>query len=288
MKQYVGIGFQATGSGAVALVPRVPPAASAASSSSAGMAAMDGMQGFQQMAVSFMQQMATSQQRMVEMMMGTTGGNPRTVSMASLHDRAEVQANREAFTPPKLALPPPPAASPLALEPYAVEVNTPPPATTISRVDPALDEDSLGDVFELLQQRKEAGKLAAKAKALAKVAAAAEPPAKATAAVATDVPHSKATAKAKAKVKSAAAELPATAKAKAEPLPKAKAKVAGEVLPATAKAKTAAKAKVAAAPVLILGCAKCRWSVCGCGQCRRPDYMGARWNVNAGPRDKAP
>ena len=275
MKQYVGVGFQATGSGALALVPRVLPAASAASSSTAGMAAMDGMQGFQQMAVSFMQQMATSQQRMVEMMMGTTGGNPRTVSMASLHDRAEMQANRDAFTPPKLALPPPPAASQLALERYAEEVNTPPPTTPVSRADLALDADPLSDVFELLQQRKEAGKLAAKAKALAKVDAEAEPP-------------SKATDKAKATAKSSAAELPAAAKAKAEPPPKAKAKVAGKMLHATAKAKTAATAKVAAAPVLILGCGKCRWSVCGCGQCRRPDYMGGRWNINAGPRDKAP
>ena len=275
MKQYAGVGFQATGSGALALVPRVLPAASAASSSTAGMAAMDGMQGFQQMAVSFMQQMATSQQRMVEMMMGTTGGNPRTVSMASLHDRAEMQANRDAFTPPKLAFPPPPAASQLALERYAEEVTTPPPPKPVSRADPALDADPLQDVFELLQQRKEAGKLAAKAKAVAKVAAEAEPP-------------SKATDKAKATAKPSAAELPAAAKAKAEPPPKAKAKIAGKMLLATAKAKIAAKAKVAAAPVLILGCGKCRWSVCGCGQCRRPDYMGGRWNINAGPRDKAP
>ena len=123
-----------------------------------------------------MQQMATSQQRMVEMMMGTTGGNPRTVSMASLHDRAEVQANREAFTPPKLALPPPPAASPLALETYAEEVNTPPPATMPDRVDPAVHEDAMSDIFESLQQRKEAGKLAAKVQAVAKVAAEAELP----------------------------------------------------------------------------------------------------------------
>lgn len=53
--------------------------------------------------------------------------------------------------------------------------------------------------------------------------------------------------------------------------PKAKAKS-----PKPAKAK--AKAKASVASDLVLGCAKCRWSKRGCGQCRSPSFTGIRWN----------
>ena len=31
----------------------------------------------------------------------------------------------------------------------------------------------------------------------------------------------------------------------------------------------------------VLGCTKCRWSALGCGQCRREDYNGFRWNITS-------
>ena len=51
------------------------------------------------------------------------------------------------------------------------------------------------------------------------------------------------------------------------------------------KPKCATKPKGKAKPVakegaagLVLGCTKCRWSTCGCGQCKNPAYTGTRWN----------
>ena len=65
---------------------------------------------------------------------------------------------------------------------------------------------------------------------------------------------------------------------------KAKAKAVMSAAPkAKAKAVTSTvrkgKPKVATRG-LILGCSKCRWKVIGCGQCRRSDFAGHRWNAN--------
>ena len=49
-------------------------------------------------------------------------------------------------------------------------------------------------------------------------------------------------------------------------------------VPAKKVAKAAAKKKVGDDDALVLGCSKCRWSSCGCCQCRNPALKGARWN----------
>ena len=72
----------------------------------------------------------------------------------------------------------------------------------------------------------------------------------------------------------------------------AKAKDTTEATPATkaSKAKAAGtsskggdkgkgKGKAMHKKGLILGCAKCRWSVKGCGQCRSESFSGHRWNI---------
>ena len=140
--------------------------------------AMGGIEAFQQMAVTFMQQMANSQQKMIEMMMGGTNPPPNTrlVSMAALQDRAEARSMARAMPPPMipLALPAmPPLEAEAVTTAFAEEVPSPPPQ---ARPEQKGDEDSMADVFELLQHRKEAAKLAAKAKVLANAVAAAQPP----------------------------------------------------------------------------------------------------------------
>ena len=287
MKQYVGVGFKTESHGTALAVAAVPKVASMPHMGQA----MGGIEAFQQMAVTFMQQMANSQQKMIEMMMGGTSPPPNTrlVSMAALQDRAEALSMARAMPPPMvpLALPAmPPLEAEAVTTAFAEEVPSPPPQ---ARPEQKGDEDSMADVFELLQHRKEAAKLAAKAKALANAVAAAQPPS-GSAAPLKAKGHAAAPCKAQATVVSsvppkaaAAAAVPPKAKASAvPPNGKAKAKVAAAV-PASVPPK--AKAKVSAAvPALILGCGKCRWSVGGCGQCRRPDFTGKRWNVTAGPR----
>ena len=91
-------------------------------------------------------------------------------------------------------------------------------------------------------------------------------------------------AKAKAKA-TAKAGAPVKPKAKisakhitAEPEAKASAKP--QPKPPTKKGVKAADKAVEEDPVkpLILGCSKCRWSACGCSQCRNLAYKGPRWN----------
>jgi hypothetical protein len=70
----------------------------------------------------------------------------------------------------------------------------------------------------------------------------------------------------------------ATAKDTTEATPATKAstaKAAGTLSKGGDKGKGKAMHKMG----LILGCAKCRWSVKGCGQCRSESFSGHRWNI---------
>ena len=46
---------------------------------------------------------------------------------------------------------------------------------------------------------------------------------------------------------------------------------------AKAKAVIKAASKAAGKPA-VLGCSKCRWSKCGCTQCRDPEFHGHRYS----------
>ena len=287
-------------------------------------ASMDPGAGFQQFAVGFMQQMYTSQQKMIEVMMSRgTGsndsfGSARTVSLAALQDRLKIAAPAPAVALPALPWPNQPA--------FVEEVESPAPKTCRAESE---DGDDLGDLFEMMQLRKEAAKIEAKAKAIAKLAAAqADGPGKPNAtptpvkekapakAVAAPPPaNEKAPAKevaapppAKEKVPAKAVAAPPLAKGKAPakavgapPPAKEKAPAPAVAAPPPSKGKAPAKGKAlakAAAPIkaaaadagapLVLGCSKCRWGCIGCGQCRDPAFSGARWNVTVGAKAKAP
>jgi hypothetical protein len=58
-----------------------------------------------------------------------------------------------------------------------------------------------------------------------------------------------------------------------------KAKAAGTSSKGGDKGKGKGKGKAMHKKGLILGCAKCRWSVKGCGQCRSESFSGHRWNI---------
>ena len=254
-------------------------------------ASMDPVAGFQQFAVGFMQQMYSSQQKMIEVMMSRgTGsndsfGSARTVSLAALQDRHKMAAPA-----PALAL----AALPWQnQQAFAEEVESPPPVLP-PRAE-CEDGDQLGDLFEMLQLRKEAAKIEAKTKAIAKLAAAqADGPGKPNA---TPTP-----VKEKAPAKTIAAPPPAKGKAPAKAVaapPPAKEKAPAQAVAAPPPTKGKAPAKAIAAPPpakrkapagapLVLGCSKCRWKDIGCGQCRDPAFNGGRWNVTLGAKAKAP
>ena len=92
------------------------------------------LQNLGQMAMAMMQQVTTQQARLMEMLVGggSVGGGPRPLSLASLHDRANV--NRGAFALPQ------PAALPAALTDMAFveEVESPPAAPKFRRLTSGL------------------------------------------------------------------------------------------------------------------------------------------------------
>ena len=150
------------------------------------------------LAMAMMQQVTTQQARLMEMLVGggPVGGGPRPLSLASLHDRANL--NRCAFAlPPPAALPTaltdsafveevesPPAAQPfrrltsvlspqpeqpmrpeaLAIEAYAAEINH----NSASGPAAASAPDDVEDILDMMQARKAVN---ATAKAAAKAAA---------------------------------------------------------------------------------------------------------------------
>ncbi len=276
------------------------------------------MGNFQQIAVSFMQQMQTSQQRLIEMIIGN-GASSRQVSLASLHDRA--QLNRESFAVPPLrpALPAPAfieeVDSPPTVPKYARSASLVlPPEQTPALTNGAAEElvagaaaehDDVEDMLDMIAARKasnaaaaKAAKAAATAKAAevvvaagaaAKPPAGAKPPAFAKPPAASKPPafaKTPAAAKPPAFAKPpAAAKPPAKAgKAKANATAKATRAVPELALePPKTKAKTAAKPGAAPAPMpkaLVLGCGRCRFGPTGCSTCRRPEFSGIRGSAS--------
>ena len=178
------------------------------------------LQNLGHMAMAMMQQVTTQQARLMEMLVGggPVGGGPRPLSLASLHDRANLI--RCAFAlPPPAALPTaltdsafveevesPPAAQPfrrltsvlspqpeqpmrpeaLAIEAYAAEINH----NSASGPAAASAPDDVEDILDMMQARKAVNataKAAAKAEAVAAgavaaVASKAQTPSKAKAA----------------------------------------------------------------------------------------------------------
>ena len=298
LKQSMNYSIGSSSSGELGVVACAKPAGTAFATVPGSMS-LDPAAGFQQIAVGFMQQMYSSQQKMIEMMINRTSGeslgSARTVSLASLHDRVRMPA----IVSQPLALP---AAA------FAEEVSSPPPATAPKKelTDAAVangDEvaDETADLFEILQHRKELAKLDAKGKAAeAKEKADAE---KAVAEDTEDDGHTGAPRKTKASSTAKAIRttdvgpLPISKvgdKARVKAAAKSKAHVKA-IAVAPAKGKAHAKAvgpitAVAGAKVgalLVLGCSKCRWAETGCGQCKDPRFTGSRWNLTLGAKAKA-
>ena len=232
-----------------------------------------------------MEAMQSTQARMFDAMMGGGGvasgsGSRVPRSLAALSDRVATSAVPFAQ---QLALPQPAVTQQLALQmplrspqPQVEEMPESPPAKECGAVAPAGGElvdvasptaaaggNHIEDMLDALTTRTKAR---ADAKAIASATG-----------VATAVP----VAVPKCPAKAAAAA--------AAPAPKGKAKAAGKGKAAAPKGKAAGpkgkaagpKGKAKAAPMaadLIRGCAKCRFSISGCAQCRDPSFTGHRWN----------
>ena len=234
---------------------------------------------FQQMAVNFTQHTQASQQRLLEMVIGGGGQSPRQLSLATLHDRA--QLNSGAFI---LQSPSRPASPPALAERASVEEVDSPPGSVPSLGRPksfcsqpaelkaVADDGHVGcnsqetvvgkgneveDILDTLAARKASNAAAAKAaKAEAKAGAMAKPAPKADA---------------KAQEKTASASNAAALKAKVA----VKSKAAAKALAAkySTDEPTAKKPKVGD---LVLGCGRCRGSPAGCSTCRNPNFKGVR------------
>ena len=273
-----------------------------------------GLGGFENVAMMFMQRMetmASQQQRLVEMVTsgGTAGGGlSRMASVASLEDRAQRPFGLQMLPPmvdpatPRMAghvemLPdsPPAVGTPPPMQAGvrpSLEVFTPPPlhADTPPPLPPPLQaaapqpasgvDNPIENMLAALTTRNAETRAAATAKAKAKAmdakaaAAPPPPPAKAAAAAA----KCKAKGKAKGKAKAVGGGVPLLA------LPPPAAALPPPAKAGKAKAHKAAKAKEKAVgkvggPPGTLGCAKCRWTVAGCAQCKNPDFRGFRWNA---------
>lgn len=270
------------------------------------------LQNLGHMAMAMMQQVTTQQARLMEMLVGggPVGGGPRPLSLASLHDRANL--NRCAFAlPPPAALPTaltdsafveevesPPAAQPfrrltsvlspqpeqpmrpeaLAIEAYAAEINH----NSASGPAAASAPDDVEDILDMMQARKAVN---ATAKAAAKAAAV----------VAGAVVTAKGVNIPKQAAVASKAQTPSKAKAaapKAQTVSKAKAAASKAEAASEAKVKAAAKSKGKNAEVetppapppakkakLVLGCGRCRYGKNGCSSCRNPNFQGIRGNA---------
>ena len=205
-----------------------------------------------------MEAMATSQQRLLELVVAGLAGQG---SGAGMHRQLFLEDRPQAFhipprgVAPTLALPAPPVAL------VAVATVVAPIADGAAEVAGPLVEsvESTGGVTEdidvmldMLSSRKADGKSGSIAKASGG---------------------------------SGSAESPSVAKSKAKALaakasgPPAKAKVAAKVAKMAAKGKVVvAKVKAKAAEPETLGCSKCRWSARGCGKCRDPEFAGFRYH----------
>ncbi len=263
------------------------------------------------MFVTQMQSMAASQNKLLELMWisNSTPANAKSLrSLTNVHEVPFVEDRQRRQLPALPALveelvetPPPKAAASL------IALGTPPPGgDTPAAADrvPTTPADPLESMLDALASRAKerasskgsgkpegtVGKKGKKPKATAGVAAVAEPVSK--------VAHPKPVAAAsKAKKPKVAAEpVVAAPKAKkpkvaAEPAVALPVKPSAEESPSAAVAKAKAKAAVAkmskpdiaaakrAMKGWTLGCAKCRWSLCGCGQCRSESFTGVRWNA---------
>ena len=271
------------------------------------------LQNLGHMAMAMMQQVTTQQARLMEMLVGggPVGGGPRPLSLASLHDRANL--NRCAFAlPPPAALPTaltdsafveevesPPAAQPfrrltsvlspqpeqpmrpeaLAIEAYAAEINH----NSASGPAAASAPDDVEDILDMMQARKAVNMATAKAAA------------KAAAVVAGAVVTAKGVNIPKQAAVASKAQTPSKAKAaapKAQTVSKAKAAASKAEAASEAKVKAAAKSKGKNAEVetppapppakkakLVLGCGRCRYGKNGCSSCRNPNFQGIRGNA---------
>jgi hypothetical protein len=263
--------------------------------------------------------MVTAQQRMMEVMVGVNSGRGATVGPRSLAALANGDLGSSLRRMPTFTFgndfeesPP----SMLALLPGELECETPPPTLqaaslrkdahpALQAVTPPKATTSLEDVEQML------GMLSGRSEKRNVSAPAESPPClkggkgkggkgggKAMQlAIATTGPvdaplpsvplvEAKAALVGKAKGKGKAAPPPAVAKgkAKAKAAPPA-APPAAVVGKAKGKAQVKAKGKAKAAPPAaeppVLGCSKCRWGPGGCAQCRKADYNGFRWSLEA-------
>ena len=216
-----------------------------------------------------METMATQQQRPMEFMFGQSGGGVRLPKC--LDDRRPM---------PQLALEGPPGReqplgsmqSPEAEAIPREDLPPPPqhalvPATPKAFVKPSAVEaiDDLVDAF--LERRK--GKAVAKKDAVAEEVGGGD---------ATPKMHEKAKSKANAKAAAlhkASVISPGKVAKVISPPCKPKHGEAKHVSPPCKKATEKSKKD------LIVGCAKCRWSVSGCAQCKNPAFTGYRWNTTS-------
>jgi hypothetical protein len=245
--------------------------------------------GFVRMASTLLDQNAAMQSRMFDFMSrGQSAARPPKALAALLEDRP---MHPPAAVLGQLALPPPPTLPPQPAPPVAPLPPQPAPPVAPLPALPGPVRDFGENIHAMLDAMQERRKAAA---ANAKPPPAKPPPAKA----AVPMPLPKAAAK---PATAAAAHPPVKAVvAKVDPVPPPVA-AAAKPKPAAPVKKAAAShnAKVQAAVpktgkdlgmprpvpttkfvdgVLVLGCAKCRYSKTGCGQCRLESFSGGRWN----------
>jgi hypothetical protein len=300
--------------GARSVVPMMGgmPSSSSSSSSAMGLQVAPCDSPLERMANTFMsrmESMATSQQRMMELMLGGTArgiGSSGPRSLLALENNDPASAVRRvpsfAFNPPQLALPDGAAfenvvvavaeaspATPLAqltLQP-APMATVPAAMTPPAQASAASHVDAMLDMLSKREESRKNSKVEAKKNLKAEEAAAPIPSAIADAnakAVAAP-PPAKANAQAKAKAMTAAkakAMVDAKAKPKAgvkAPPPPVLNAAAKAKAKASVNAKAVAKKPPAKAAAVVLGCSKCRHRPGGCAQCRNPEFLGFRWSV---------
>jgi hypothetical protein len=302
--------------GARSVVPMMGgmPSSSSSSSSAMGLQVALCDSPLERMANTFMsrmESMASSQQRMMELMLGGTArgiGSSGPRSLLALANNDPASAVRRvpsfAFSPLQLALPDGAAAEDVVVAvaeaspaaPFAQLALQPAPLATVpaavappAQASAASDVDAMLDMLSKRDEGKKNSKVEARKNLKADETAA-------------QIPNAIADAKAKAGATPPPAKANAQAKAKAMTAAKAKAMVdarakakAGEKAPpppllnaentAKAKAKAPVNAKAVAkkppakAAAVVLGCSKCRHRPGGCAQCRNPEFLGFRWSV---------
>ena len=272
-----------------------------------------GCEPMERMAAMFMESMENmlaGQQRMIEMTMNPQQRAPRSASLLGhmLEDRPPHIVMSPRRRQP-LALPPPQLdGTPVApRQPFVEELpdspqqqaaqaalefveRQPPAKTTIAQgIQPGAAvavPEHISSFLDALTERKDHKKAHKKdEKARKKAGKGAMPDAAAGCDIVMPLAKNKKKKNKNKKSKShAKPKTVATAKTEEKPATKAtKAKAASSSSKGAGKGKAAKRSKKHLPEAdLILGCAKCRWSATGCGQCRSESFNGHRWNISRG------